>query len=325
MQARLLQCILTLTSLLATLACPLRANDTLEEVRRQFQVSRQKLEADVRQVLDETAKLAMTKPREAYRDLEALEGRLEIDRNLEATRRQELRETIARRMREYRPQFKGLDPLPVEKPPQPWYLKPDVLGQPIEDEVNWKEQIKRRTRFPLPENEKTLVKALNTAVTLDIKNQPLRDILQQIEKTHGVTIDIAPAVVLPAGPFSLNVKEMTLRDALKKLLGDAKLAFTIRMDGVRVTTPKAAVEDLIVRVYPLAALMHVGQFKDKDFADNKLAYQTIAQLILIITRVAPGSWEADGGKGEILLDPLRKALIIKQSAEVHLILQRHLP
>jgi hypothetical protein len=227
-------------------------------------------------------------------------------------------------MRKYRTQFKGLEPLPVEKPPLPWYLKPHVQVDPIEHEVNWKDVLKRRTRPNLTEDEKTLVKALNTAVPLDIKNQPLRKILRQIEKTHGITIEVAPAVVLPAGLFSLNVKEMTLRDALKKLLGEAKLAFTIRRESVRVTTPKAAAEDLIVRAYTIGDLLHVGKFEEKDFADNTQALHTITRLMLLITRIEPASWEAGGGKGSIILDPVRAALIIKQSAEVHLILQSHL-
>lgn len=107
---------LTLFSLVSGPISPLCADDEVEDIRRSQQIATEKLEAEIHSALDEAAKLASITPRLAVRILEDLEVRLLIDRNLSSKRRVEVKETVARRLREYR-QKAGMEPSPVRKRP----------------------------------------------------------------------------------------------------------------------------------------------------------------------------------------------------------------
>jgi len=111
----------------------------------------------------------------------------------------------------------------------------------------------------------------------------------------GVTYD---------SPVSVNVKGVTARFVLRKILGDLGLTFVIKDEVIEVMTPKKAQDMMVVRTY------YVG-----DLVANR--WQAAQIIDLIQSTIDPESWKANGGAGTIAYHPLTRSLVIKQSAEFH--------
>jgi hypothetical protein len=84
-----------------------RADDSLDDVKRQRKIAADKLEADVKEGLADAAKLARSSPTGAVKILDGLAVNLEIDRILSEERRQELKDLVSSRIKRYRQQAAG--------------------------------------------------------------------------------------------------------------------------------------------------------------------------------------------------------------------------
>jgi hypothetical protein len=77
---------------------------------------------------------------------------------------------------------------------------------------------------------------------------------------------------------------------------------------------------LTTRTYYLGDLVGVGNPLLPAVANQFQMIQAIGTIINQIQGIDPESWEGRGGPGTISFDPVRMALIIRQSAEMHYML-----
>jgi hypothetical protein len=192
----------------------------------------------------------------------------------------------------------------------------------------WKRKTKLRMGLKLTDDEKKILKILNTRITTTVKDKPLNGVLEYFEKTLGLPLIIDKPALDAAQinyetTVSLDVRETTVRSALKQMLANVSppLTFIIRDQQLIITTPERAAQSMVTRVYYIGDLLSVLNFQfDPVFNELQMA-QNVLGLVSQIQSLEPGSWREGGGPGTITFDPIRMALIVKQTAEMQYVLQ----
>ena len=130
----------------------------------------------------------------------------------------------------------------------------------------WQLVTERRKKYkavdlsdPGPSEAKILA-ALDEKTDIDFTEQPLSDILDYLKERHGIEIQLDKKALTDAGlgsdvPVSRNIKGITLRSALKLLLGELDLTYVLRNEVLMITTKSEAENMLSSRVYPVADLV----------------------------------------------------------------------
>jgi hypothetical protein len=189
---------------------------------------------------------------------------------------------------------------------------------------DWLEKSKKRSpAAKLTAQEKALLEALNKPVTVDYNMDTFQSVLDHLSKQLGQTILIDKQALEEANvtydtPITLRFnKPVSARTALKRVLADLGLTYVIRKENIEVTTVARAREMLTTRTYYLGDLMGVGNPLLPAVVNQFQMMETIGTIINMIQGIDPESWEGRGGPGTISFDPVRMSLVIKQSAEVH--------
>jgi hypothetical protein len=186
-----------------------------------------------------------------------------------------------------------------------------------------------KTAFHVTVQEKELVKSLGRRMTVEVEGKPLKEVLDHLKEKTGQPIRIDEQVfddpkVTARTPITLNLRNVTTRTVLRRLLGDLGLTYIVKDQTIMVTTPARAREMLTTRVYSVADLMPLVDKKQLPAVHTQLqANQMLEELVELITQtVEPDSWELNGkgGVGTIRSDPIRFSLIVKQSVEIHYLL-----
>ncbi|HLN29498.1 MAG TPA: hypothetical protein VK395_17245 [Gemmataceae bacterium] len=184
----------------------------------------------------------------------------------------------------------------------------------VEYPKDWKARTAKRSsgEVPTTAKEQSLLRALNSTISLKFTNSRFQDVIDYIQDRIGQTIVLDKTALDEIGvtydsPVTLNLKEVTVRTGLHKILGDLGLTYVIKDEVIQVVSPTQAAHMMRTQVY------YVG-----ELATN--VFQAAALIELVQSTVAPESWVANGGTGTIAYDPVRHALIIKQSAEFHPVL-----
>jgi len=216
-------------------------------------------------------------------------------------------------------------------------LKPPGLGDiPPGDSVvkyskDWAKILDLRKKLTnLTKEEAAVLKAMNTTLEkLDYVKQPFQDVLTLLGKKTGLTIIIDPnamkALELEYNtPVTLQADKISARAALKRVLGEVGLAYILKGDVVQVVTPQVAQNTMTLRSYYVGDLMpppmpgagpFFNQAREQWHADQIMA--------MIVTTVEPQSW-APNGPGTISYNPVSKAIVVRNSAEMHLSLKSSL-
>jgi hypothetical protein len=175
--------------------------------------------------------------------------------------------------------------------------------------------------------ELKVLQALNTSIPADFRNTPLQDAVDTISTLISLPVVIDKGALDDNGltyatPVTFVLKRpVAARTALRGILHPLGLTFVVTEGVVYATTPLRAREFLKVKVYNIADLVQVG-WEDMDFRMRIL--NALMLIDAITSTVDPESWERRGGPGVIrYYDPLR-ALIVRQSAEVHTEMKRSL-
>jgi hypothetical protein len=177
---------------------------------------------------------------------------------------------------------------------------------------DWKEKTKRRTAGPvMTAKEKAILQALDTPITVSFQNSPFQDVIRYLATLTGQPILLDKQALDEAGvtyesQVTLETKGMTMRTVLRKILGDLGLAYVVREEAIQVTTPLKAESMLVTKVY------YVGDLVSQGGLPSRNARRLIE---MIQSTVEPRSWQANGGKANIVYDPATGSLIVKQSAE----------
>ncbi|HEV3340617.1 MAG TPA: VWA domain-containing protein [Pirellulales bacterium] len=123
----------------------------------------------------------------------------------------------------------------------------------------WRMLTERRKKYKAVDltehspKETRIIQALDEKTDLDFGEQPLTDVVEYLKQRHGVEIQLDDKVLADAGmgsdmPITRRIKGVTLRSALKLLLGELDLTYVIRNDVLMITTKTRAEELLSDRV-----------------------------------------------------------------------------
>ncbi|NDC64001.1 MAG: hypothetical protein EBZ59_08490, partial [Planctomycetia bacterium] len=151
----------------------------------------------------------------------------------------------------------------------------DVAAIPFPDEppiiypsaARWRELTRLREKYKSVDlanpggTEQRIYEALEKPVErFDFNETPLRDVIAQIEDAQGIPVQIDAKAFEDAGldlmtPVTKNVSGISLRSALRLLLGELDLTYLVKDEVLLITTKDKAAENLVVKVYPVADLV----------------------------------------------------------------------
>lgn len=157
--------------------------------------------------------------------------------------------------------------------------------------------------------------ALEKTPQLNITDTPLTDLVGMLEKQHGIEIQIdrkalEDAGVAPDTPVTISIQGVTLGSILSHVLRQQGLTWAVSRGVLVITTPEEAEQSYLeTRVYPVASLVAPTD-RRPDASKNADALQD-----LIVTTVAPDSWDEVGGPGSIVYRD--GAFVVSQTEEVH--------
>ena len=140
---------------------------------------------------------------------------------------------------------------------------------------------------------------------LQLKSMPLGEFLRFFSHLSGVAVSVGPDQLLMSGitlrqPVSLDVTDVSLEDALERVLTPLKLESIVR--GGQLVLLRLEASKVREITYPIA-----------DLVDAATTAELLAQWTQQL--VAPESWQTSGGSG--LLEIKSGALEVTQSQQVH--------
>jgi hypothetical protein len=192
---------------------------------------------------------------------------------------------------------------------------------------DWLEKSKRRSpAVKMTEKEKAILDALKKPVKVDYNMDTFQSVIEHLSKQMGqeILIDkqsLEEANVTYDTPITLRFNNpVSARTALKRVLADVGMTYVIRKETIEVTTLARAREMMTVRTYYIGDLMGVVSPLLPAVANDFQMIQAIGNILNEIQNIEPESWEGKGGAGTVTFDPARMAIVVKQSAEVHYML-----
>ena len=156
--------------------------------------------------------------------------------------------------------------------------------------------------------------ALDKPVTFDFKDEPLEEVRKKIGAMTGIPVEFDEAALREADVrlekrITFAVKDVTLRSALRLLLGPISLTTMITRDDTLLITTRAVVEARpIMRLYNVRDLIETPD----DLGEIQQNYKTLIDVIM--STVRPQSWDAVGGPG--IIQGVQGALAIDQTGEI---------
>lgn len=192
---------------------------------------------------------------------------------------------------------------------------------------DWLEKSKRRSPLAkLTEIEKAILEALKKPVRVDYNMDTFQSVIDDLSKKLGQNILLDKQALDEANvpydtPITLRFnKPVSARTALKRVLADVGLTYVIRKETIEVTSLARAREMMTVRTYYIGDLMGVVSPMLPAVVNQFQMIQAIGTIISQIQGIEPDSWEGRGGAGSVTFDPVSMSLVVKQSAEIHYML-----
>jgi RNA polymerase sigma factor (sigma-70 family) len=159
-----------------------------------------------------------------------------------------------------------------------------------------------------PSREAAMREALESPVSVDFKDAPVRQIIKELATLTGLNL-VADTRPLERDGLSLDTRltvkldRVTLKTCLKMILRQAGMTYVVENDEViRVTSPEGARGNQMVRSLPVDDLVRPDGNADA--------------LIKVITNtIRPDAWSTAGGSGTIEYYPVGRSLIVNQHPE----------
>ena len=166
--------------------------------------------------------------------------------------------------------------------------------------------------------EQRIEKALDEPTSLEFADMPLSDVIQFLKEKHRIEIQLDRKALDDAGvgsdtPITRSLKGVSFRSALNLTLRDLDLTYTIRGEVLLITTPDAAEEMLLTRIYDVADLVTVRDERGQRWED----YDSLIDIVGFA--VVPQSWDEVGGPGGIRGGSFgsAKVLVVSQTDMAH--------
>ena len=177
--------------------------------------------------------------------------------------------------------------------------------------------------FPRPsEAEAKIEAALTETAKFDFAERPLSEVCEQLSATHKIPIQLAHKALRDEGiasdtPVTARLENISLRSALRLMLGELDLAYVIRDEALLITTKTEAENLEIFKVYPVRDLaLPTSGFgppakRAKAFAAD---FQSLAEIIT--SCVQSTSWELSGPGPQMEFRNSR-AIAFSQTPDIH--------
>ncbi len=167
------------------------------------------------------------------------------------------------------------------------------------------------------EAEKRILTTLEAPTRVYAIEKPLQDVVDDLKKLHGIEIQIDTRSLEDVGigsdtPITRNLKDTTLKSALRLMLRELDLTYVIHNEVLMITTPEEAECQLITRAYSVGDLIRYRDEKERQWVD----FDTLIELTT--STVAPATWVDAGGSGSIDGTSMNESdlLVISQTREV---------
>ena len=194
---------------------------------------------------------------------------------------------------------------------------------------DWVEKSKRRSPAnKLTAKERNIMEALAKPISVDFENNTLSSVLEWLGKAIGQDILTDKRALEEVGAtyetmVTLKLRNVTARTVLRKILADLNLTYVVKDQSIQVTSIARAKEMVTTRTYYIGDLAGVANPNLPPALNQLQMLQNIAVIVNSITsQIDPQSWRNNNpdAPGSITFDPARMALIIRQTAEVHMAL-----
>ena len=190
--------------------------------------------------------------------------------------------------------------------------------------------------------EERIEKALSRPSDLDVHNQPLKDVIASIQQMAKVPVillvkKLEEAAINLETPVTFDVKGISLKSALRLMLGELGLTYVIEDEVVQITTPEDAGSRLHIRVYDCRELLTMPGTKNVapkvagnlEAVPNGVPPGTVPgagggqrkpmlpdNLVQVVTSsVDPDSWDDVGGPGNAI--EYKGMLVVLQTSDCH--------
>ena len=160
---------------------------------------------------------------------------------------------------------------------------------------------------------------LNSPTTVNFKEASLREVAAYFSALHKISVKLEfhaledVAMSPDAGLVTAELSGVSLRSALRIILGELDLTYVIRDEILMITTREEAELQLATKLYPVGDLVGYKDPSGQSWSD----FDTLIELIN--STVEPESWEEVGGPGAI--SPIQfqgtDVICIRQTDEVH--------
>lgn len=209
--------------------------------------------------------------------------------------------------------LRGLDALVVE---QSWLVHEKVFTLLAQARMADSAPTDDRP-LTVPAHEAKILDALDKPTQLEFIETPLQDVIDSLKDYHGIEIQIDQKCLDDVGIgtdtlITRALKGISLRSALRLLLDDLDLTYTVQDGVLLITTPEEAETQWSTQLYSLADLLPA--------ADRPDAAQRREALLRAVSLGAPlESWREAGGEGAMAVVPLRggEVLAVRQTWPAH--------
>jgi hypothetical protein len=189
---------------------------------------------------------------------------------------------------------------------------------------------KDRGKQKLTPEEKDLLTAINSTISLDLKDVTLKEFLTLIDtKTDSkLPIYLDNASIKEAGvdydsKISFSGKKVKLRTVLKKVFADLGLTWAIKDAAVQVITPDRIKDYVVTRAYPVGDLVTPIDPRMPPLTQKAYAWNQAQMLIAtIVQSIEPTTWKgmSERGYGTIMYDEARQTIVVTHTAEMQYML-----
>lgn len=180
------------------------------------------------------------------------------------------------------------------------------------------------------QNAQEIERRLEQRIDFEFIEARLDKVIQQISQESGIPCRIAHACLDAVGlsadtPVTFRAKQSRVRDGLRLMLEEMDLTWTIRREHLIITTPEAAEQELITKVYDVKRVVRADWVPDwrtppgAKEVPYAYAYDFDSLIEIITTTIAPTTWDEVGGPGSITGydGQAGPALVVSQTYLVH--------
>ncbi len=212
----------------------------------------------------------------------------------------------------------------------------DKSASPIKGDIEFDKDFQKRTAdrkmtVKLTDKEKAIMKALASPLpALNFDNTKFEDVMKYLADFTDQPLVIDPAALREAAlgydsPITFKVpKGVAVRTVLRRILGEFGLTYVVKDEAIQIVSTARAKEMMVTRTYYLGDLLDGGVSFGARVAliypgiQQAQMMQNAAALVeLIKNSVDPETWRENGGNGTITFFPPTRAIVIRQTAEVH--------